>query len=247
VNSGDCNCNAASQCVPAGSCSVVNEAADCGQGFYCTNDTFECAPLPACTEADQTPCTNQSLQCNLGTNTCERAQTCSGNGDCTQAPTTYCNINVGVCEVPNCLNGGVVCSGNTPTCGNDGRCVGQGGGPCTSNSECAPDPWPNTEYCSFATGTGLCTSGCRSDADCPVNTPECDGTHSCVQAGQGGGGQWGDSCMGDTDCQAGLLCGILSGTCAEPCGYADTACAGIADCCPLSGAARCNLLGFCSN
>lgn len=246
----DCVCTTSGQCVPGGACTVETEAADCGAGFYC-DDTLNCAVLPVCTTATQCP---TGLTCNTGTQQCVRPQPCTGAADCTSPPNTYCNLTAvpARCEQPNCQNGGVTCDPQTQFCTQDGRCVAAGtGAACTDDSECPNDAWPNTQYCSFESGAGECTPGCRSNASCAAGQT-CNGARQCVQQGGGGGsgGQWGDSCMGDADCQAGLICGQLTGTCAELCTNPGSSCAGDPNCCPLSGAAECVsflILGFCQN
>jgi hypothetical protein len=114
--------------------------------------------------------------------------------------------------VPTCLNGGVTCQ-NGLECSQAGRCVQPGTGTtCTANAQC-----PEDQYCDFPAQE--CRVGCRDNLDCPTGQ-NCDGTHVCVGSGGGGGGgngQFGGSCTGDTDCQAPLICGRLSGTCTDGC------------------------------
>lgn len=241
---GDCDCNGSGQCVPAGECTVETEAAVCGDGFYCDN-ALDCVPLPACTNDSQ--CTPAGLVCNLGTSTCERPQPCTSSADCTAAPKTYCDTSVtpAACVIPNCQNGGVTCQAGQE-CAEDGRCVAQGTGTmCTSDADCPNAAWPNTQYCEPS--TQQCAVGCRSSASCPSGQT-CNGARQCVTGGGGGAGQWGATCMDDSGCQAGLICGSLTGTCAELCSYPGEACAGRADCCPLSGQPNCQqvlLFGYC--
>lgn len=239
-----CLCTPNGQCVPDGECTPENEAEVCGDGFYCTAD-LTCGVLPSCTS--NTECEAYGLVCNLGRQRCQRPAPCDDNADCTSAPATYCNTASGSCEVPSCRNGGVQCGVNEQ-CSTDGRCVPQGTGTaCTSDAQCPNDPWPNTQYCSFASGQGECTIGCRSNASCPQGQV-CNGARACVSDSGGGGGggqgQWGDSCTSDADCQAGLICGLFTGTCAELCFPPCSTCTG-GSCCSLSGQPYCSLLGFC--
>ncbi len=232
-----CSCTPGGQCVPEVDCTVADEATTCGQGFYC-NDSGTCDVAPSCTgDAD---CAAAGLTCNEGLGVCERAQPCQSNADCTTPPATYCNLDATPpgCEAPNCNNGGVTCNPATETCTADGRCIPQGNGDtCSSDAECSAAPWPDTEYCSFASGNGgVCASGCRTNANCPSGQI-CNGGRQCV-ADNGGGtlGQNGDSCSDtvvSSDCQAGLICTLL-GTCRESCAEPGP-CNGGADCCPLTG------------
>lgn len=243
---GGCLCTPAGQCVPGGACTVDTEDADCGSGFYC-DDNLECAVLPAC--AQDSDCQG-GLTCNLGTQQCQRPRPCASPQDCTAAPATYCNTQLPTarCEVPTCLNGGLTCNAQTEQCSQDGRCVPQGtGSACTSDAQCPNDVWPDTQYCSFASGQGECTPGCRSNASCPQGQ-SCNGARQCVTSGGGGGGgggQYGATCTSDGDCQAGLICGLFSGTCTEQCPTACADCSGGA-CCGLSGQPFCNSVGFCA-
>lgn len=241
-----CACTPAGQCVPDVACTIDTEADDCGAGFFC-DENLACAVLPAC--ASPADCEPLGLVCNQGLQQCQRPRPCAGPNDCTTPPATFCNSTLPTprCEVPTCLNGGLTCNAQTETCSQDGRCVPAGTGTaCNSDADCPNDPWPNTQFCSFAAGSGECTPGCRSNASCPQGQT-CNGARQCAAGGGGGsGGQWGDTCTDSTECQAGLICGLLTGVCAERCATAGATCSGDPSCCPLSGADRCNPLGFCN-
>jgi hypothetical protein len=232
-----CACTGNQQCVPAVDCTVDDEETTCGAGFYCDGNG-DCQVLPACT--NDSPCVSLNLYCNVGQGQCERAQGCTSSTTCTTAPATYCDVPNERCVVPTCNNGGVTCT-TAQTCSTDGRCINGGSGTtCTSHTSCAAD-----EYCDFSVNGGSCLDGCRNNAACD-SSQVCDGSHTCVANGGGGGGQYGETCAADEDCQAGLICGLLTQTCAEPCGAAGTQCtAGDPNCCPLSGQPYCNDFGFC--
>jgi hypothetical protein len=244
-----CVCTPNQQCVPAGGCTAATEADDCGPGFYCTMD-LACGVLPACTQ--ESDCSGEGLTCNLGTGQCERPQPCTASTECTSAPNTYCDTSgaVGACVVPTCNNGGVTCDTQTQVCAESGACVPLGTGEvCDSDLDCPNDLWPDTQFCSFATGSGECTPGCRSNASC-TGGDTCNGARQCVAGGSGGSGLVGDACdeIGiDPDCPAGTLCKLDTGTCEETCDTVGS-CAGGA-CCPLSGYANCSegiLFSWCT-
>ncbi len=222
-----CTCTAQGACVTSASCTVQNEQQVCGFGNFCDSNNT-CAPLPLCPNGN-TDCSGFDLVCNQGTGSCERSQPCTTNGDCTIAPATHCANNF--CTIPNCTNGGVTCTA-PQTCNAQGRCTQPGGTACTSDNVC-----PANQYCDL--GVQECAFGCRTNADCPGQV--CNGDRQCVNAGGGSGGQFGASCTTSTDCQSPLICGFLTGTCAEPC-------ASPADCIACnaqSGNCQCNGFGFC--
>ena len=234
---GGCTCTGNHQCVPGAACTAQNESTTCGGGNYCDGNGA-CQVLPPCTS--DAACAGAGLTCNTAAGTCQRPRACTASPDCTVPPATFCNTTTGFCAQPLCNNGGVTCTGGQ-TCAPDGRCVTQGtGGPCTNDAACAA-----TEYCALVGGNGQCAVGCRNNASCPNPGDLCDGTHTCVGGG-GGLGQFGDSCTTDGDCQAGLQCGLFTGTCAEACGPSSSSCAGGA-CCTLSGQPCCNGFGFCAS
>jgi hypothetical protein len=249
-NAGDCVCNTENQCVPDGPCTEANEDVLCGSGYYCDEPSQECRVLPACTGDEGTfadggsadPCATIGMLCDLGSQQCARPEPCSDSDQCTVHPYSYCNVGENQCQTPTCLNGGLVCSGETSVCYANGACGPPNTGPCVNSSECASDPWPDTEYCDFSTGSGFCVSGCRSNADCPSTDYACNGARQCVNVVDGGGlggGLVGDSCESDNDCISGLVCGLLTGVCQEICDYQGEACNGRADCCPISGLSQC--------
>jgi hypothetical protein len=231
-----CACTSNGQCVPGVDCTEQNEASTCGAGNYCDGNGT-CQVLPGCTaEGD---CAAFGLTCNIGAGQCVRARSCTSSADCTTAPATHCNLGTGFCAQPLCNNGGITCP-QGQSCDSTGRCVSGSGASCTNDTNCAP-----TEYCAVVSGGGQCVVGCRNNASCPAGQ-QCDATRTCVG---GTVGRFGDPCTGDEDCQAGLLCGALTGTCAEPCSNPGSTCAGGA-CCPLSGAPCCRAVlffGFCGD
>ncbi|MCP4502840.1 MAG: hypothetical protein GY822_23115 [Deltaproteobacteria bacterium] len=210
-----CSCNAASQCVPSVACTPEDERDTCGYGYYCANGN--CDVSPDCTP--DSDCDAVNLTCNEGTGKCERSQPCASNGDCTIPPATYCDLAAAPaeCTVPNCLNGGATCDQNY-TCADDGRCVPQGTGQaCNSDADCLDEPWPNTQFCSFDSGTGECAQGCRTNASCPADEV-CNDARQCVSDGgeNTGPGGVGDSCsdyLFSTDCGVDLICFPVIGVC----------------------------------
>lgn len=230
-----CICNASSQCVPSVACTPEDELDTCGNGYYCTAGNT-CDVAPACT--DDSDCESIGLECNQGTGVCQRSQPCTDNAECTVPPATFCDVAAGNCVVPDCNNGGATCQ-NGYTCSEAGTCVPAGTGvPCNSDADCSNDPWPDTQFCSFDSGSGECASGCRNNSSCP-DGQTCNGARQCVDEGGGGnpggnGGQ-GEACEDfilSSDCQAGFQC-LLFGTCAEQCDPA--VCEPAGNCCPLSG------------
>jgi hypothetical protein len=226
-----CACTQAGACVRDAACTPQTESTACGFGNFCDANN-RCQPLPACTQPSD--CTGQGLVCNSGTGFCERSQPCVGNTDCTIAPNTICDD--GFCTIPTCLNGGQTCTAPL-TCNAQGRCSQPGTGvTCTSDAPCQAN-----QFCDLQSQE--CRVGCRNNAACPSGQI-CDGNRQCiVDGGGGGGGQFGDDCVDPTECQAPMICGILSGTCAEPC-------ASPADCVACSARSgsecRCNGFGFCA-
>lgn len=79
----------------------------------------------------------------------------------------------------------------------------------------------------------LIGAGCADNERC-IN-------HGCVRDGDGTRGGFGDVCVDDGECDAPLVCGPFTGTCAETCTVADdcVTCAGV------HGACTCNGAGFC--
>ena len=249
-----CACTPSGQCLPSVACTVDSEADDCGAGNYCNAD-LACEPLPACT--DDSACSPLGLVCNTVASVCERANPCVDDTGCTNAPATYCFIDPpaeGVCTIPNCINGGVTCQDGFTCNQTSGICENEGGGDtCTSNSQCSPALWPDSEYCFVEPGQteGSCTPGCQSTvASCPDGTV-CNSDRQCV-TDTGGGGQLGldgDSCNDSSECAPGLVCHLL-GFCKETCGPASDPCdpATDANCCSLTGYPVCSaglLLSFC--
>lgn len=234
---GGCTCTSNGNCVPEVACTEGNEATTCGAGNYCDGNG-SCQAAPAC--ASEAECTSVGLTCNTAGGVCQRSNACASNADCTVAPATYCNPTTDFCAQPLCTNGGTTCTG-TEQCQPDGRCVPVGsGGACTSDATCAP-----TEYCAPGGGAqGACTVGCRNNASCGNASQVCNGAHTCVGGGGGDLGGVGENCAGDEECQNGLVCGLFTQTCTEPCEGSDCA---VDNCCPLSGRPCCSGLGFCSD
>jgi hypothetical protein len=202
-----CACTSSGACVPDVDCTAADESTTCGVGNYC-DGTGNCQALPVCTQPSDCP---TGLSCNGGNGLCERPQACTANANCTLPPNTFCDTDSGFCAIPNCINGGTPCTNGLVCSNSSGRCVTPGGASCTSDNTCQ-----GTEYCDLA--DQVCRVGCRSNADCAAGQ-NCDGTHTCVGGGGGGGtGQFGDPCVDDTSCQAPMICGTISGTCAEVCG-----------------------------
>lgn len=235
---GGCTCTGNGQCVPEVACTEQNEATTCGAGNYCDGNG-SCQVAPACTSEGD--CAPLGLTCGIGQGQCVRARACTSSTDCTTPPTTYCNTTTGFCAQPLCNNGGITCDANQ-SCAADGRCVTQGqGGACTNDTTCAP-----TEYCAVVGASGQCVVGCRNNTSCEPGQ-QCNASHQCVGGGEAAGFR--EPCTVDEDCQAGLICGTATGTCAEPCDSPGTQCTG-GSCCSLSGAGCCNavfIFGFCGD
>jgi hypothetical protein len=225
-----CSCNN-SACVPSTACTAQNESTTCGSGNYCDSVNV-CQALPSCTTASD--CTSLGLTCNVGTGRCERANPCTSSADCTIAPNTHCPTGGGFCTIPTCLNGGPTCAAGLE-CNAQGRCVTPGLGACVGDGQCA-----STAYCDLAASE--CRTGCRNNASCPSGQ-ECDGNRNCVTpGGGGGGGNFGEPCVDGSECNAPMICGIFTSTCAEQCAAATDCVA----CNASFGACTCNAVGFCA-
>lgn len=226
-----CTCTASGACVPDVDCTAATEIAACGADNFCDGNG-DCQALPVC--AVDGDCAAAGLTCNEGLGKCERPQACTSSTQCTSLPTTFCNLDEGFCAQPTCTNGGTICNADQ-SCSADGRCVTQGTGTaCSGDATCPAD-----QFCNFTLNPDQCAVGCRDNLSCPINQ-DCNGAHQC--AGGSAGGQFGDSCTADGDCQAPMICGLATGTCAEPC-FDATECIA---CAATNGSCRCNLFGFCS-
>ncbi len=224
-----CTCTDSGACVPDVACTIQNEATTCGFGNFCDGNG-RCQPLSACTSAAD--CTG-GLVCNGGTGFCERSQPCTLSSECGIAPNTFCANNF--CSVPTCTNNGVTCV-DPQVCNPQGRCAAPGTGvTCVNDTTCQAD-----QYCDPQNRE--CAVGCRNNSSC-TGGQVCDGNRQCVtDSGGGGGGQFGDPCIDPTECQAPMLCGLFSGSCAEPCATP----ADCVACNAVNGACTCNGLGFCT-
>jgi hypothetical protein len=256
---GGCTCAPSGLCISSAACTEETEADDCGPGAYCTAD-LTCDALPACSvDAD---CAEIGMVCNTLSNQCERPNPCASDAECTDAPATFCDLafDPARCVVPTCMNGGVICGADEICNPGTGACDpdGAGGDVCVSNADCSNAPWPDTEYCSvpFGQTMGNCVSGCQNNLSCPQGQ-SCNGAHQCVaQGGDGDGdgdgdGSAGSSCADISECQVGLICHLLEGTCQETCGDSGAPCDPATDssCCALTGYSQCNpglIFSFCT-
>jgi hypothetical protein len=216
-----CTCTDSGDCVPDVACTVQNESTTCGFGNFCDGDG-RCRGLPACTVPGD--CTD-GLVCNGGTGFCERPQPCAVSADCGIAPNTFCADNF--CTVPTCTNLAITCV-DPQVCNPQGLCVPT----CVDDTTCQAN-----EYCdSGIPGSRVCAVGCRDNSSCPGGQV-CAGNRQCVAEGQ-----FGDPCIDATECQAPMVCGLLAGTCAEPCATP----ADCVACNAVNGACTCNGVGFCT-
>lgn len=218
--SSDCVC-VQQACVTGVACTVETEATACGVGGFCNSSNI-CMPLPGCTTQSQ--CDPYGLYCNVANRICERAYPCNDSNACAaHAPATYCNPTAHRCEVPSCINGGIVCQPPNGECNEaDGRCVPPGATACSSNLNCCPEDNDHNqtcgstkEYCDIPAGQiqGMCRAGCRTNDDC-TPTQTCNSAHQCTT--EQGGGQ-GDPCESQDQCRANYFCGPLTGLCYELC------------------------------
>lgn len=230
-----CACTSSGACVPDVACTPQTEATACGAENFCDGNG-DCQARPTC--ANDGECSGFGLTCNEGAGRCERAQACTISQDCTTAPNTFCAQ--GFCTLPTCNNGAVTCNADQD-CSADGRCVTAGTGTaCTGDASCQ-----NNQFCNFTLSPAQCSVGCRNNGSCAIDQ-SCNGAHQCVANGGGGGGGFGESCPnGDADCQAPMICGGFTQTCAETCGT-DADCVA---CAATSGGAGCTcgafFPGFC--
>jgi hypothetical protein len=223
-----CACTSSGACVPDVACTAQDEATTCGSGNFCDGNG-RCQALPACTQTSD--CTASGLSCGPA-GFCERPRACTATTDCQAPPNTFCDTNTGFCALPTCVNGGITCQNGLECSQGSGRCVQPGTGTtCTANANCSED-----EYCDFP--DQLCRLGCRDNLDCPSGQ-NCDGTHACVGSGDGGGGQFGDSCADDSGCQSPLICGRITGTCTDSCSPFDDSCP---TCTAVHGTCTCFLI-----
>ncbi len=201
--------------VESGACVACTESAHCpGSLPVCDPSTHSCV---VCTE--DAHCPGSAPHCEPTTNTCV---VCLGDADCPAG--NLCDNNVCVpgcsptqpcangqqCDLPEgtcveCVDDSA-CGGATPYClQSENRCV-----PCLSVPQ---DTCPDGQYCR---ADHVCEQGCKDGSDCPSGV--CLPDRSC-------GG-----CSSDSECAAGKVCDVESGTCVAACS-AHAPCGGGRECC----------------
>ena len=183
-NTGECECPSGTELLD-GQCQEAN-CLNGGKG--CPDSTPVCredGQCVQCTSTNQSAC-GADEKCNSD-NKCEKIDRCDGvncsggkdcnpdNGQC-ECPSGTEDYGSGVCEAPNCSNGGDSCSGSTPHCTDDGRCV-----QCTQNSHCNTS---RGEICAIdhtCQTTDLCWD---AEDRCPVDSTCNSATGVCTCPGE---------------------------------------------------------------
>lgn len=242
------DCPAAAPGCYQGVCGQCNISSDCPGSETCDNGACGCATDQACPTAtpncilDGGPgvCGCAATASCTGTNEiCDPSQgaagacvlSCNAPGGVCLADTDtgegFCDTSSGLCV--QCLTASQCTDPDSPLCVS-GNCA-----QCGADTDCAALD-AGMPYCSLSLG-GLCV-GCDSPSQCPLDNQGCDSSSgSC------------GSCTYNSDCPAGLGCGVMTGLCAPFCGSA--AASGAPDCadCATStdcGGAACNAdAGLC--
>jgi hypothetical protein len=215
----DTDC-ASNQCFQASWCTAAcTSAADTSCGFSSIDAQNYCEPAPG----------DAGFQCYTG---------CTTSLDCSQltgavcqpmGAQSVCNLTAGAigdpCETgPGSVYTACVAGDGGATCNDDGFCSED----CTTNHQCGKNTSGNPNYCLQSGGTGptFCVPGCAQDGDC---SPYADtfclpvGGSATEFACGGSGGQLGDPCYSDDDCNVGE-CGEEN-ACTQVCsGPGDTSC-----------------------
>ena len=183
-DNGQCECPSGTQDYGNGTC----EEANCSNGgVICSGSTPVCASSGKCVECVSNSDCGTDEVCSG--NTCQTVDrcanvTCSGGKECNatnglcECPSGTKDYGSGVCEAPDCSNGGVVCSGGKE-CKNkvcqcpsskpfekSGTCV-----ECTASSQCGNGEECISNYCQLVDACANVT--CRSDQICVNGACQC--------------------------------------------------------------------------
>ena len=207
ASTGECECPSG-QILSDGQC----EQADCSNGgIICSGSTPVCAENGQCVQCLVKGDCDGDKECI--NNICEvvdacKNVTCEGGKECVDGvcvcPSGKIDNN-GICEGPDCANGGISCSGSTPVCAENGQCV-----ECTSNSHCSggkecsgnvckcpsSKPYLSGSTCVECTSDSQCSGGKECSGNvckCPSSKPYLSGS-TCVE------------CTSDSQCSDGKKC-----------------------------------------
>ena len=131
----------------SGDCVDCVYDSDCGSGQVCTDNKCETADL----------CANVN---------CTGGQTCNAStGEC-ECPSGQV-LSDGQCEQADCSNGGIICSGSTPVCAENGQCV-----ECVSASDCGANEICSGNSCQTV---DRCKDvSCSGGKSCNPNNGQCE-------------------------------------------------------------------------
>ncbi len=192
----DCANEAKKFCSDAGKCEWDCKAdGDCKKGEVCKN--HECKVKPECQKDDDCTKDPKKTKCDVAKGVCVG---CLANADCQKGE--ECKNNV--CQVkPECTKD-ADCAGNADKakcdtkkqkcvgCLADADCTGKAKPFCSPAQACEWECKQNSDCKNGATcNNHVCTSSCKSDADCGGALPKCNlSSKKCV------------ACLKNTDCKA---------------------------------------------
>ena len=206
ASTGACECPSG-QVLSDGRCEQANCAnggSSCSTGVCDMNSgqCVECTSDSHCSGNKE--CINNTCQV---IDTCKNV-TCTGGKTCVDG-TCACPAgkidNNGVCEGPDCSNGGVTCSGSTPQCSSSGQCV-----ECTSDSHCSGGQQCSGNVCKCPSSkpylSGSTCVECTSDSNCSDGKKCLSNFCQSVDACEGVSCTGGKTCVnGDCICPSGQI------------------------------------------
>ena len=228
----DSDCSGGQVCnISNGQCYECVYDKDCGTNETCNNHRCEAVDLCA------------GVNCAGG----QSCNTDTGQCECPSGEVFYENQ----CQAPSCKNDAVKCSGNTPVCADNGKCVECiSAENCGANEICSGNTCQTVDRCKDVSCTGgkscnpdngicICPSGkidnngtcetpncANGGTTCKGSTPQCTTDGRCVE------------CIKDGDCSgAGEKC--LSNTCQTVDRCAGVNCSGGKTCNPDNGICIC--------
>ncbi len=190
--------------------------AECPLNNLCIGGLCQPGEICSNTEPD---CPN-GYECNFLKEVCVPEATCTGDGDCTEAPMTHCLVSDGVCV--ECTDAAHCGNVDDYFCNDAYQCEGVGPD-CSADDDCeAVDP--NKPYCG---ADGKCYA-CVDDGDCTGGQQVCElNRHVCVDCYLNGHCNIPSEpmcyvqanicveCLADTHCAGDLHCNLSIHECTE--------------------------------